>query len=144
MGVSAYRGMSAYRGVCQRLFLPRGCPGVCLPEGSLPREVSAHCSVYPGDVCLGAGGVCLGGMFAQGEGMCLGWVSAPLLWRERRLWKNYLSATAVADGDNTYIFFVGTIHIDFILSTCTCGAFRHLLMGCIEIAWFPSFFAISI
>ena len=120
-------GVSTKGCVCLGECLPRGWPGcVCLrglcPGECLPIGVSTQ-----GDVCLGAGGVCLGEMFAQGKrDVCLGWDVCPTPVERKTLMKKCTFPQLPCwqnDGcNNTYIFFVGTIHIDFILSTCTCGA----------------------
>ena len=82
------RGVSDHGGVC---------PGVsawvrgCLPRGW---QVYAFCR----------GGVCPEGMGVSAGGACLlpGRCTRPL-WTDRHLWRHNLSATTVADGNNSVI-----------------------------------------
>ena len=56
--------------------------------------------VCPGVSALGTRGACLpGDGWLPREGVCLGSVHLPPLWTDRCLWKHYLSANAVADGN---------------------------------------------
>ena len=90
---------------CSGCLLGNVClGGVCLGEGGcLPRGVS------------GLGGVCLG-VVCPGGGVCPGGYTPPPVERilDTRLWKHYLSATTVADGNHEVL----TIRVKEVLTIC--------------------------